>query len=106
MENEMLKLIYIIIGLAAFVTAASAANAPTIADAQNALTGAQTAWVDLVAAWNALQPVLAFIGAMSAFAASMPHPDSTSALAFPRKMIDWAALAIGHAKPHAHIDTK
>ena len=92
------------INLVADTVTAAPAAIPSIAQAQSALAGAQTAWTDLVAAWNALQPVLTFIGTASAFAASLPHPDSGSALAFPRKMIDWAALAIGHAKPHAHID--
>lgn len=102
----MLKLLYVAIGLAAFITAASAAGAPSLTDAQAALTGLQTALADLTAAWSAIQPFLAFIGTMSAFAAALPHPDSTSALAGPRKLIDWAALAIGHAKPHAHVDSK
>jgi hypothetical protein len=84
--------------------AAATQTAPSIADAQAALTGAQTAYADLVAAWNAIQPVLSFIGAMSTLAFSLPHPDSTSALAFPRKLIDWAALAIGHATPAKHVD--
>ena len=82
----------------------TATAAPSLADAQTALTGLQTALADLTAAWNALQPVLAFIGTMSALAASLPHPDSASPLVWPRKMIDWMALAVAHARPHDHID--
>ena len=79
------------------VTAAPAAL-PTIAQAQAALTGAQTAYADLKAAVDALQPVMSFIASCAALAAMIPHPSAGSFWAIPRKLLDLAALNVGHAK--------
>lgn len=71
---------------------------PSIAQAQSALTGLQTAYADLVGAWTALQPVLSFIASCAALAAMVPHPTAGSFWSFPRKVLDVAALNVGHAK--------
>lgn len=87
----------------AFMGVAHAADAapaavPTIAQAQSALTGLQTAYADLVGAWAALQPVLSFIASCAALAAALPHPSAGSIWALPRKLLDIGALNIAHAK--------
>jgi hypothetical protein len=79
------------------VTAAPAAI-PSIAQAQSALTGLQTAWNDLLAAWDAFKPVLTFIGTCAAFAAGLPHPSAGSILSLPRKLLDVAGANVLHAK--------
>ena len=81
-----------------FVSDAAPLAIPSIAQAQSALTGLQTAYADLVAAWNALQPVLSFIAACSALAAGLPHPSAGSIWALPRKLLDLAALNVGHSR--------
>lgn len=89
-------------------TARAAVGPPSIADAQNALTGASTAWADILAAWAAIQPTITFITsvvtAASAVSAYFPHPAAGSPLDIPRKIVDVLALAVGHAKPGPHID--
>jgi len=72
--------------------------APSIAQAQSALTGLQTAYVDLVAAWNAVQPVLSFIGACAAFAAALPKASAGSWWQFPRALLDIAGANVANAK--------
>ena len=79
------------------VTAAPAA-VPSIAQAQSALTGMQTAYADIVGAWTALQPVLSFIGTCAAFAAALPHPSTGSIWSIPRKLLDVAGANVLHAK--------
>lgn len=97
-----MKILYIAIGLFAFITAASAQTAapagPSIAQAQSALSGLQTAYADLMAAWAALQPVLSFIASCAALAAALPHPSAGSIWTLPRKLLDLGALNIFHAK--------
>ena len=81
-----------------FVADAVPAAIPSIAQAQSAMTGLQTAYNDLVGAWNALQPVLSFIASCAALAAALPHPSAGSIWSFPRKLLDLGALNIWHAK--------
>ena len=71
---------------------------PTIAQAQAALTGVQTAYADLRAALDALQPVMSFVASCAALAAMIPHPSVGSIWSFPRKLLDLGALNIGHAQ--------
>lgn len=71
---------------------------PTIAQAQAALTGVQTAYADLRAAMDALQPVMSFVASCAALAAMIPHPSAGSIWSFPRKLLDLGALNIGHAQ--------
>ena len=77
---------------------AAPVSLPTIAQAQAALTGVQTAYADLRAAMDALQPVMSFVASCAALAAMIPHPSAGSIWTFPRKLLDIAALNIGHAK--------
>jgi hypothetical protein len=71
---------------------------PSIAQAQSALTGLQTAYTDLVGAWNALQPVLSFIGSCAALAAALPKASTGSWWEIPRKLLDFAGANVGSAK--------
>jgi hypothetical protein len=79
------------------VTAAPVAI-PSIAQAQSALTGLQTAYADLVAAWTALQPVLSFIGTCAAFAAALPKASPGSFWSLPRKALDIAGANVLNAQ--------
>jgi hypothetical protein len=81
-----------------FVADAVPAAVPSIAQAQSALTGLQTAYTDLVGAWNALQPVLSFIGICAAWAAALPHAAPGSFWYFPRKLLDVAGANVLHAR--------
>jgi len=95
-------LVYSLVALAALITVASAQAValaiPSIGQAQSALAGLQTAYADLVGAWAAIQPVLSFIASCAALAAALPHPSAGSIWALPRKLLDFGALNIGHAK--------
>ncbi len=71
---------------------------PNLEQARSALTGIQAAYADLMAAWTALQPVLSFIASCAALAAALPHPSAGSVWAWPRKLLDFGALNIFHAK--------
>jgi hypothetical protein len=79
------------------VTAAPVAI-PSIGQFQSALSGLQTAAADLAAAWTALQPVLSLVASCAALAAALPHPPAGSIWTLPRKLLDFGALNIGHAK--------
>jgi hypothetical protein len=98
-------LIYSLVALAALITAASAQVTPlatpaipTIGQFQSALSGLQTAAADLAAAWTALQPLLSVIASCAALAAALPHPSAGSIWTLPRKLLDFGALNIHHAK--------
>ena len=92
----------IVLEVVAFMGVAHAADAapaiPSIAQAQSALTGLQTAYVDLVGAWHAVQPVLSFIGGCAAFAATLPKASAGSWWQFPRALLDIAGANVGNAK--------
>jgi len=101
-----MKIVFLVaIGLFAFITIASAQVTPLATPAipsigafQAALSGLQTAAADLAAAWTALQPVLSVIASCAALAAALPHPSAGSIWTLPRKLLDFGALNIHHAK--------